>query len=130
MSEHDPIKRAGDVLPRIDKACPYCGSYVELEDGSRVPPDACCVPRGLTQLGWMSKWLTKPGHDPQEIARVREAANRVRRALSDVTDEDIRAALQMIAERVGPKREAYRQAATVARQVGRRRGGQNGHQRD
>jgi len=111
----EPAKRAGDVLQTWDLACPYCGATRELEGGHRVPPDACCYPQALRQLGWMVVWLRQPGNDPQEVARVREAANGIRRAIAGASRETIDDALRVLAERHGTRSDVYKKASDVAR---------------
>ena len=117
-------RRAADALPIMDSSCPYCGASRALEGGHRVPPDACCMPRALAQLGWMVPWLRQPGNDPQEVARVREAANTIRRALAGASREEIDDALRYLAQHHGARSSVYKGAYDVARAM---RGGSTRH---
>lgn len=116
-------KRAGDTIPPLEAACPFCGASREYQ-GMRLPSDTCCVPRMLTQLGWMVDYLRKPDASEEEREDVKAAAARIRGNLRGVTREQLDDALRKIADRSGARSAVYSQAYAVARSLLRSGGGQ------
>jgi len=109
-------KRAGDTIPPLEAACPFCGASREYM-GMRLPSDTCCTPRMLSQLGWMVEFLRKPGASDLEREDVKAAAARIRGHLRGVTREELDDALRQIADRSGARSNVYAQAYAVARSL-------------
>jgi len=121
MESRHRFRHASELVPRISRACPYCGEARQYK-GSSIPRDDCCLPRALAQLGWMTAYLAGTRGDPQERRELGRTAARLERMLREAEVREpgaIRYALAAIEETEG-RSGRYAAAAAVAARLAAR----------
>jgi len=110
---------------RIEIRCPYCNAGLEYK-GHVIPPDACCPPRALEQITWITAYLSRPEVSPRrdsEVMNLRDtSASLYRRLVAWEAEKPgtLRFALAMIQERFGEGSPTLVKARQMAKNISRR----------